>query len=286
MSRHWILLLGFLSLSWFWASRADAAQVCQDVMVGMSPGGNGLAPHAIYQTQCAWVAGAIAFDVRTRVYSAAWNHASADEALDAAIAQCGRHCVGQSFYTDFVWVAMADDDSAYGVSLKSAEDALRQCTFSGGRDCAVVLGGSSTAAPVYWGFSALSYDPATGASGRSFERRRRSVAVAEATERCGAPGCWTFAYQGGYAAIARSADGRLFAEWTPQKNVLINAERKARSACKRATGDKECKIVMSAGPEAVADDTARFIEETKRQLEHELERIEREHGKFPADAEQ
>ncbi len=281
MLRRWIWCCGLASLALLSTPRAAATQLCQDVLIAVHPAGNGVAATPIYQRQCRWVAGAVAFDLHTRAFSSTWNYEDPDQALAEAVGRCGTQCVGQSFFTDFIWVAMADDDRAYGLSMNNPDEALRQCTNAGGLDCAVVLGGSSTAAASYWSFSALSYDAASGASGRSIERARRRDAIAEATAQCGASGCWTYAYQGGYAAIARSSDGRLFAEWSGRDGLLANASRKARNACRKATGDKSCEVVVSSDVKSAVAEASRRADEAERRLREELERIDREYGKSP-----
>ena len=246
-----ILMVGVLAFAGMLLSgKAHAWQSCENVVVGMTPGGNGVAGAPIYQQQCVWLAGAVAIDPATRAFSSAWNYQNPDEALAYVIAQCGRQCVGQSFFEDFAYVAISEDDRAWGVSMVSAGDAVRQCQASGNPGCVAVLGASSSAAAVYWFYGAVAYDADTGASGSSWNQRRRSDAEAAAKQSCGSENCWAYVFQGGNGAIAKSKDGRLFGAWSESARGLIwSVSKEAKKSCKKATGDKDCEVVIK-GPAA------------------------------------
>jgi Domain of unknown function (DUF4189) len=217
-----------------------ASNVCEDVVVGGDHENN-----PIFQTQCRWLAGAVAFDPRNRTFSSAWNYDDADQAYNYVRKSCGSHCVAMSFYEDYAWVAISEDDNFYGTSVISSNDAMAACQSAGGRQCEVVIGGSSTAAAVYWYFNGIAYDVVTGKSSVVTGKARRYEAIAQALAACGAPGCWAYEFQGGYAAIAKSKDGKLFGAWSRDApSLLYSASKEAKKACKKATGDKDCKIVV------------------------------------------
>ncbi len=244
-----IFMVGLLALTGMcFAGKSYAWQSCQNVVVGMAPAGNGVASMPVYQQQCAWLAGAVAFDPTARAYSSAWNYQNPEEALTYVLAQCGQQCVGQSFFEDFAYVAISEDDQAWGVSMVSAGDAVRQCQASGNPACVVVIGASSSAAAVYWFYGAVAHDADSGASGSSWNQYRRIDAEVAAKKSCGSESCWAYAFQGGNGAIAKSKDGRLFGAWSESARGLIwSASKEARKSCKQATGEKDCEIVIK-GP--------------------------------------
>ena len=230
------------------ALQAHASQLCENVVIGMQPAGNGVAETPIYQEQCRWVAGAVVVDLRTRLFSSSWNYENPQQALDSAVGTCGAQCVGLSFYEDFAYIAIAEDDRTYATSTSSANDAISQCGSAGGSGCEAVIAASSTAAAVYWPYGALAYDVATGKSGISSGHARRADAAATAKTACGSETCWAYVFQTGYGAIAKSKDGQLFGAWSESPRGLIgSASKEAKKACKKATGDKDCEIVVKGG---------------------------------------
>jgi hypothetical protein len=243
---HRICLLALVLIGLGFSNEAKARQVCENVVIGMAPGGGGGTP--IFEQRCQWLAGAVAFNPSTREFSSAWNYSNAEEALAYVMGQCGSQCVGQSFYEDFAYIAISDDDSAWGVSMVSAADAIARCQVSGGVKCDAVIGASSSASALYWPYGALAYDVESGASASIRNQLRRSDAKRVVQERCARPGCWTYVFQTGHGAIARSKDGQLFGAWNDSaRGLLGNANREARKACKAATGDKHCEVVVE-GP--------------------------------------
>ena len=72
-----ILMIGVLVLAgMFLSGTANAWQSCENAVVGVAPGGNGVASTPLYQQQCVWLAGAVAIDPATRAFSSAWNYQS------------------------------------------------------------------------------------------------------------------------------------------------------------------------------------------------------------------
>ncbi len=222
---------------------ASASQICVDQLVGMTPSNNNAPATPIFQKQCAWKAGAIAFDTASRDYWSNWNHDNADTARADVSGRCGPGCVSYAFFEDYAYIAISEDDRHWGVSTVSGERAIQECLAAGGRDCEWVMTASSTGDTRYYVFGAVAYDLATGAKGESWNYRRRRDAEAAALKSCGAPGCWAFPFQGGYGAIAKSSDGQLFGAWSDRKGLLASAEREAKKACKKATGQKDCEVV-------------------------------------------
>ncbi|WP_175485680.1 DUF4189 domain-containing protein [Pseudoxanthomonas sp. GM95] len=258
------------------SSQAEATEFCDNVMVGQTGGGNGTAPTPIFQRQCSSVAGAVAFDVSTRGFSSAWSDPDPGHALRAAVSQCGGHCIAQSFWSDYFYVAIADNDRAWGFSERSDKEAVQQCQNNGGQGCVVVLVGSSTGPASYFGFSALAYDASTGAQGKAVELARERDAKAAAIQQCGTPACWAYAFQGsGSAAIARSKDGQLVAAWVASEGLLSNPSRKAKSACKKQTGDGDCEVV------ATLTSKERAVE-TRKQTDQLLDEVQRFMDSSPA----
>lgn len=259
---------------------ASAARFCQDVVVGMAPGGRGAPAVPVFDRQCVRVVGAIAFDPRSRAFEAVWNSPDDAQALGSVRAHCGSQCVARAF-EDLFYVAISEDDRAFGTSERNPEDAVRACQANGGVDCEAVLGASSTAPPEVWEFGALAYDPATGAVGRSANRARRRDAIAEARQACGSDGCSVFGFQNGWGAIARSGDGQLFPVWSDSDGRFSNAGRKAASACRKATGDRNCKIVatgaardVAASVQAAQDRLIDDMDAIRRRYEEGLKRLE------------
>jgi hypothetical protein len=241
MTMRWWVAIALLVCMPF---RAHAAQLCEDVLVGMQPASNGIAETPIYQQQCRWVAGAVAFNTYTRAFSSAWNYENADDAFAEVRRSCGMDCAAFSFFEDLAWVAISEDDKHYGTSTVSAKEAMRECG-SYGHPCELVIGASSTAEAVYWTFGAVAYDVATGHSGKSWALRRRRDAATAAVESCAADGCWAYAFQGGYGAIAKSKSGQLFGAWDESgRGLLSSASKEAKKACKKATSEKDCEIVV------------------------------------------
>jgi hypothetical protein len=154
MTMRWWVAIALLVCMPF---RAHAAQLCEDVLVGMQPASNGIAETPIYQQQCRWVAGAVAFNTYTRAFSSAWNYENADDAFAEVRRSCGMDCAAFSFFEDLAWVAISEDDKHYGTSTVSAKEAMRECG-SYGHPCELVIGASSTAEAVYWTFGAVAYD--------------------------------------------------------------------------------------------------------------------------------
>jgi hypothetical protein len=247
MTTRWWWAVLLAALAW-WPIHAQASQVCENVQIGVQPAGNGIAETPIFENRCRWVAGAVAVDVQTRAFSSAWNYGDAQQAMDRALRDCGSHCAALGFFEDFAWVAIAEDDRAYGISAQSAQDAIARCQSAGGQNCEVVIGASSTAESLYWYFGAVAYDAATGKSGAVKRYARRRDAAAAAKAECGSENCWPYAFQGGYGAIAKSADGQLFGAWSESsRGLLVNAGKEAKKACKKATGDKDCEVVVKGG---------------------------------------
>lgn len=249
--------------------RARAGQYCQNAVIGQTGGGNGRAPTPIYQQQCQWVAGAVAFEVSTRRFGSAWNHSDPEQALGAAASACGEQCVAQSFWSDYLYVAMDDEDRAWGLSENSDSQAVQQCQAAGGRQCIVVLVASSTGPATYSGFSAIAYDAATGAQGKAVDLPRARDAMAAARQQCGTPQCWAYSFQGsGAAAIARSRNGQLVGAWVASEGLLSNPSRKAKSQCKAQTGDPDCEVVVTLTRKD-------RLAESKKQTDQLLDEVQR-----------
>jgi len=244
----WLLAL---LLAYGFCGNAQAYQYCENVMVGMTSGavqdGGG---QPIYQQQCTWKYGAVAIDPVTRIYSSAWNYDDVNAAAAYVRAQCGDGCVWGSFSEDWAYMALSADDRVYGFSTVSSADAAARCQTAGGNDCETVLTAGSAQEGSYWVYGSVAYDVATGASGSSWNQRRRSDATAAAMESCGSATCWAYTFQGGNGAIAKSSDGKLFGGWSEAAFGLIGSvSKKAKKACKQATGEKDCEIVIK-GPAA------------------------------------
>ncbi|GAB3382738.1 hypothetical protein GCM10027432_11790 [Lysobacter fragariae] len=247
---------------------ASATQFCQNVYVGTAPSVGGLPPQPMYQQQCSWVAGAIAFDPKARTFYAMWNDPDPNHALNSAMAGCGPQCAGFSFWEDHAYVAISDDDSVSGISVNGTAEAMLDCLNRGGHGCDAVILASSTGSAEYWKFGALAYDVASGTVGRSVSRFRRGEAEKEALAACGVATCRAFAFQGNHGAIAVSSDGQLFAADAPGEGLISSASRNAKKACKQATGEKNCKVVAT-GDALDAVDARRRAD---RYLERKLDR--------------
>lgn len=245
---------------------ALASELCQRQLAGLQPATNGVAEIPIYRNECVRVAGAVAFDAATRAFSSAWNQPDTHAAEAAVRASCGLGCVVFAFHDDVAYVAIADDDLAYGISTRSADDAIASCTAKGGRGCAAVIGASSTARAVYSEFGAVAYDAGRNASGRSANRLRAGDAHAEAMEHCGSVTCWTYDFQGGRGGIAKAADGRLVGTWIEQLFDSRRLQKALLKACRKETGDKACVVVVE-GP-------ASDMGLAERDFQEQLKRIE------------
>lgn len=250
----------------FHAAPALASEFCQRQLVAVQAATNGVAEIPIYRNECIRVAGAVAFDVSTRGYTSAWNQPDPRIAEATVRASCGVRCVAFAFYDDFAYVAIADNDLAYGISTRSADDAIARCMAAGGIGCAAVIGASSTARALYWGFGSVSYDVQSNASGRSANRLRAGDAHVDAMKQCGSVTCWTYDFQGGRGGIAKAADGRLVGAWIEQAFDSRKLQKALMKACRKQTGDKACTLVVE-GPASDADSLERGFQEQLRRIE-------------------
>lgn len=255
-----------------YAPAAKASRICENVLVGETPpqivgysGPNNNQPiygppQPIYEEQCYWKYGAIALNPVTRAYSSAWNYDDPQQAQDYVKSQCGYNCAWVSFGENFAWIAISEDDRKTGVSVKSSEDAERDCTMAGGVNCATVLAGSSTADASYWYFGAVAHDPTTGAGATSWGYARRNDARQAAIESCASPGCWAYAFQTGYGGLALADDGTLFGGWSTRSEA--SAGKDAVKNCEKQKGKKSCSVVNTGS--ALAASTFKPKEEKKK----------------------
>ena len=218
---------------------AKAWQSCSDQVVGMVSGNR-----PVMQQQCTWLAGAVAIDPQTRRFVSYWNYANEDEARQVASRACGAQCMAVSFYSDYLYIAAAEND-AMGYAERK-DEAMAACQIrSEGQRCEIIISAGSGGSAVYWYFNALAYDTSTGQSFSKYGSLRRSEAQARVLDACGnAPSCVTWVFQGNNAAMVMAADGSLHVNGGDSKG---QARRAARKVCKDATGDKkECKLVAEA----------------------------------------
>lgn len=232
--RIWCLML-LLAAGCGGAETARAWQSCQDVVVGM----NGNQP--VFQSQCVWLAGAVAMDPATRAMGSEWNHRDADQALAAVRRGCGPTCMAVSFYEDHYYLAASDSDViGYGAT---AELALQQCRMAAGlARCDVVVSAGSGGAAAYWYFNALAYN---GAQQKAYAWKgavRHRDAKNSILAQCGGePDCFAYVHQLDHAAMARSEDGQLYAS---EGTSASKARRAASKYCASEKGKKaKCEIV-------------------------------------------
>jgi hypothetical protein len=227
--------------------KSFAYESCEDVIIGMTQAGPGVGSNPIYQKNCQWLAGAVAINLETRVFTSAWNYPSSEDAGKYVTSQCGNKCVAVWFYENWAYIAISADDRHYGISVKNSNDAVAECQSAGGSDCDAVIGASSGNPAVYWLYGAIAYDVATGNTGSGWNYRRRFEAENAGKASCGTEKCWVYTFQTGYGAIAKSTDGQLFGDWSSssEKQAIKSAEKR----CKKIANDKNCKSVISGSAE-------------------------------------
>jgi Domain of unknown function (DUF4189) len=235
------------------APDAQASQICENVVTGQTPApiigsdtnNNPIygSPQPIYEQQCTWKYGAIAIDPKTRMYVAAWNYDDTQAAQDKVVGDCGSQCVWINFKDDFAYIALSDDDTISGVSVKNSADAEMQCTLAGGVKCSTILNASSTSDATYWKFGAVAYDVTTGQSAAAWGHNRKSQAEQEALKSCGLAGCWAYTFQTGYGAIAMADDGILYGSWSARDEE--SAGKVAEKSCEKDKGKKSCSVVAT-----------------------------------------
>lgn len=240
--RIWGLLL-LLAAGLAWSGSAKAWQSCQDVVVGMY---NNNQP--VMQSQCAWLAGAVALDPATRAMSSVWNYGDADEAKAAAARDCGPSCLAVSFYEDYFYFAASDED-VIGYA-PTAQAALRQCELARpGVRCDVVVSAGSGGRAVYWYFNALGYNGTRQKAYAVSGGMRRSDARQAVLQACGGEtDCFAYVHQQPHAAMALGEDGKLYAS---EGDSAWQARRAAKKYCAGEQSKKaKCEIVAETSKAA------------------------------------
>jgi hypothetical protein len=192
---------------------------------------------------CHSYAGAVAVDPGTRELTSAWSYEDDTAALNYVKQKCGKECIAVSFFENWVWIAISEDDNFHGISFKGFQDAISICEKSGGLQCDSVVFGSSAQASQYMTFGALAYDVVTSEKASVSGYGRRSSAEKAVKQKCNTTDCQVFTFQSDYFALAKSADGKLLGEGSNE------SERKAKKAaekkCKQETNSKKCEIVVT-----------------------------------------
>jgi hypothetical protein len=255
MLLRFLAIIAFAVAIFALPTSANASRICNNVQIGETPpqvigleNNNSSKPiygppQPIFEEQCVWKYGAVAVDLSTRKFSAAWNYDDIDTAKNYVIGECGSHCAWTSFGEDFAYIAVSDDDRFSGYSTSSSTEAERQCAMAGGLDCATVVAASSTANTLYWHFGAIAYDASTGASAGSWGYARKSDAHKAALQSCAVAGCWAYAFQTGHGGMALADDGTLFGGWSARSEE--GAGKVALKDCEKAKGKKSCSIVYT-----------------------------------------
>jgi hypothetical protein len=240
--RMWGLLL-LMAAALGWSGSAKAWQSCQDVVVGMYANNQ-----PVLQSQCEWLAGAVALDPASRAMGSVWNYSDADQAKAAAQRDCGPSCLVVSFYDDYFYLAASDDD-AIGYAA-TADEAVRQCVLARpGARCDVVVSAGSGGRAVYWPFNALGYNGKQQKAYATAGGARRRDARQAVLQLCGGePDCFAYVHQLAHAAMALGADGELYAS---EGNSAGQARRAAKKYCAAEQGGKaKCEIVAETGKAA------------------------------------
>ncbi len=193
--------------------------------------------------------GGMAVDVKTRKFSSAWNYQDGESAKQEAMKSCGNMCVGTWASSDYMVIAISEDDKnwGYGASDKYAtawQDAINMCQKSN-KVCEVAIVGhpTSKADYVYWG--ALAYNTRTGAVGVGKQgiRSKDTSQAALDNGKCLNNECTFFAFQENFGALAQTSAG-IFYKGVSNKN-LKEAEKQAVKNCKKESKEKTCEVVAS-----------------------------------------
>ena len=205
-------------------------------------------PRDRYVTKCRTTYGAFSLNPQTRAIHFAWDFNTPKSAIEFTEANCGKSCVGDSFESDYLWIAMGKTTS-WATSTGSQADAVQKCNKLNDGTCTVIWVASSTAKPDIWYFKSVAFSPKTGGSSiASSIFLYKEAAERAALTACADPGCWAFTFQGAVGAIAMSSDGRL---WGMSSNDAVSGSSKsALNYCIKESGTTDCsvKITMDSDP--------------------------------------
>ena len=148
-------------------------------------------------------------------------------------------------------IAISEDDKNWGYGASNTQSeawnkAVAMCQKSG-KTCHAALVGypNEKARYIYWG--AVAYNPDTGQTGKTSNELRKSVAEYMALNQGGCtynPNCYYYAFQTGYGALAKGESNKVYSG--SSNKSLRDAEKQAEKNCKKGTGDKQCKALVSS----------------------------------------
>ena len=240
-----ILLFGILSVQ----SLADAfgCGVTVPLEVCQNPGGTqNSAPKITYY-------GGIAINPRTRSFYSSWNYRNGEDAEAAALKGCGgsNSCISTWASSAYMAIAISEDEKSWGYGSSNDhgeawDKAVAMCQKSK-KICHVALIGypNKEAVYVYWG--GVAYNPHTGSTGKTSDELRDIDAEESVAKQTGCDGddkCYFYTFQYGYGALAKGESNRVYSG--SSNKSLKDAEKEAEKKCKKDSGDKQCKAIVSA----------------------------------------
>ena len=196
--------------------------------------------------------GGIAINPHTRSFYSAWYYKNGKEAEAAALKGCGGNsCVSTWANSTYMAIAISEDEKNWGYGASNTQSeawnkAITMCQSSG-KTCHVALVGypNEKARYVYWG--AVAYNPDTGQTGKASNELRKRTAENEALVRSNCtynPNCYFYAFQTAYGALAKGESNQVYLG--SSNKSLKDAEKQAEKNCKKESGDKYCKALVSS----------------------------------------
>lgn len=199
--------------------------------------------------------GGMAINPYTRKFGSAWNYQNGKEAEKQALKNCGSDsCVSTWASSSYMVIAISEDEKYWGYSASNTQStawsgAVAECQKSG-KTCHVALVGypDEKARYVYWG--AVAYNPDTRQTGKTSNEFRKRAAENAALVSGGCtynPNCYFYAFQTAYGALAKGESNQVYSG--SSNKSLKDAEKQAEKNCKKESGDKQCKALVSSAKE-------------------------------------
>ena len=199
--------------------------------------------------------GGIAINPYTRRFSSTWNYRNGEEAEAKALKNCGADsCVSTWASSTYMIIAISEDEKNWGYGASNTQSdawdkAVAMCQKSG-KTCHAALIGypDEEARYIYWG--AVAYNPDTGQTGKTSNELRKRMSENTALYTAGCtynPNCYFYAFQTAYGALAKGESNKVYSG-TSNKSIG-DAEKQAVKNCKKGSGDKQCKALVSSAKE-------------------------------------
>ena len=200
--------------------------------------------------------GGIAINPYTRKFHSAWYYQNGEEAESAALKGCGvNSCVSTWGSSSYISIAISEDEKNWGYGASDSQSeawnkAIAMCQKSG-KACYVALVGypDQKARYVYWG--GVSYNAQTGSTGKTSNGLRKAEAENTVLQNAGCSKnteCYSYSFQYAYGALAKNESNQVFSG--SSNKSLKDAEKQAEKNCKKESGAKQCKALVSSEKES------------------------------------